>query len=537
MAIAASLAMTSTATLHAANGPHAAGSWGAQKDGTFHNPVLPADYSDIDCIRVGNEYFTISSTFQYSPGMVILRSKDLINWRIVGHAITDITQISPDLNWDKMNRYGRGVWAGSIRHHAGRFWIYFGTADEGYFMTSAPRAEGPWEPLTCVMKDSGWDDCCPFWDDDGQGYLVGTRFAPDPKTGAKYNIHLFKLSTDGKSLMPGFDEILYQSQGSEASKLYKWNGLYYHFFSEVKPEGRVTMMRRSATLTGPAEVRQLNHVKLRPAAGEIGDHEPNQGGIVQAPDGRWWFVTHQGTGSWEGRTMCVLPVTWRDGWPIIGEVGADGIGNMVWQDKMPVLGQPRSVPQSSDFFRSSQLGPQWEWNYQPRKEKWSLTQRRGWLRLHAFAPLERGNLFKAGNTLTQRVFGCDGVATVKLDISKMADGQAAGLCQYGGRYAWLGAVQENGACWLTYNFNGAITRGPVITSKLLWLQTRINANGTAKWAYSFDGRNFTAFGETYRLEWANYRGSRLGIFTYNDSGEAGFVDVDSFQYDFAGPHR
>jgi beta-xylosidase len=179
--------------------------------------------------------------------------------------------------------------------------------------------------------------------------------------------------------------------------------LYYHFFSEVKPEGRVTMMRRSSTLTGLAEVRQLNHVKLYPAVGEIADREPNQGGIVQVPDGSWWFVTHQGNGNWEGRTLCVLPVTWRDGWPIIGAEGVDGIGNMVWEARLPVRGQRRSAPQSSDDFRSSQLGPQWEWNYQPRAGKWSLTERRGWLRLRAFAPLERGNLFKAGNTITQRI--------------------------------------------------------------------------------------------------------------------------------------
>jgi len=531
------LALLTTATMnpltqaHASgNGPYPPGSWGAQPDGTFHNPVLPADYSDIDCICVGGEYYAISSTFQYSPGMVILRSHDLINWRIAGHAIPDITQISPELNWDRMNRYGRGVWAGSMRYHAGRFWIYFGTADEGYFMTSSPSVEGPWEPLTCVLKAGGWDDCCPFWDDDGQGYLIGTRFGPDPKTGDRYNIHLFKLTVDGKALAPGFDEILYHGPGSEANKLYKWNGLYYHFFSEVKPEGRVTMMRRSATLTDPGQVRQLNHVKEHPGPGEIGDREPNQGGIVQAPDGGWWFVTHQGSGSWEGRALCVLPVTWVDGWPVIGEPGPDGIGNMVWQARVPVPGGQRSAPQTSDDFQSSQLGPQWEWNYQPRSDKWSLTTRPGWLSLQAFRPLQRGNLLKAGNILTQRVFGCAGTATVKMDISQMADGQAAGLCQYGGRYAWLGVVQEGGVRRLAYNFNGTLAQGPEVPGPLLWLRTAISDDGDATWSYSSDGRVFTPFGDHYHLEWANYRGSRLGIFTFNDEQDAGSVDIASFEY-------
>ena len=156
--------------------------WGDQGTGIYHNPVLPADYSDIDCIRVGTDYYAISSTFQFSPGMVILQSKDLVNWRILGHAVTDLTQIGPELNWDRMNRYGKGIWAGSIRYHDNRFWIYFGTPDEGYFMTTATDPAGPWEPLHRVMNEPGWDDCCPFWDDDGQGYFIGTHFADGYKT-------------------------------------------------------------------------------------------------------------------------------------------------------------------------------------------------------------------------------------------------------------------------------------------------------------------------------------------------------------------
>ena len=141
--------------------------WGAQSDGTYRNPVLPSDYSDLDCIRVGADYFAISSTFQFSPGMVILHSRDLVNWTIAGHAVYDLTQIGPELNWDRMNRTGKGIWAGAIRHHDGKFWVFFGTPDEGYFMTTAADVAGPWAPLHPVLKEAGWDDCCPFWDDDG----------------------------------------------------------------------------------------------------------------------------------------------------------------------------------------------------------------------------------------------------------------------------------------------------------------------------------------------------------------------------------
>ena len=173
--------------------------WGDQGDGTYQNPVLPSDYSDLDCIRVGADYYAISSTFQFSPGVVILHSRDLVNWTIAGHAVADLTQISPELNWDRMDRYGKGIWAGAIRHHAGKFWIYFGTPDEGYFMTTASDVRGPWAPLHCVLKGAGWDDCCAFWDDNGQGYLVGTCFRDG------YNIHLWKLTPDGRDLVPESD--------------------------------------------------------------------------------------------------------------------------------------------------------------------------------------------------------------------------------------------------------------------------------------------------------------------------------------------
>ncbi len=202
--------------------------WGDQQDGTYHNPLLPGDYSDTDCIRVGNDYYAISSTFQFSPGVVILHSKDLVNWTIKGHAVPDLTQISAELNWDRMNRYAHGIWAGAIRYRYNKFWVYFGTPDEGYFVTTASKIEGPWEPLHCLLPASGWDDCCPFWDDDGQGYLVGSCFAEG------YKIHLFKLTVDGKDIVRSSGKVIHQSEGSEANKLYKINGLYYHFYSEVK---------------------------------------------------------------------------------------------------------------------------------------------------------------------------------------------------------------------------------------------------------------------------------------------------------------
>lgn len=504
--------------------------WGDQRDGTYRNPVLPGDYSDIDCIRVGDDFYAISSTFQYSPGMVILKSRDLVNWTIAGHAVTNLTEIGPELNWDRMDRAGRGIWAGSIRHHAGKFWVYFGTPEEGYFMTTAKDVSGPWEPLTQLKKSAGWDDCCPFWDDDGQGYFIGSQFSQDPANGKKYNIHLWKMTPDGKALIPESDTILHQSNGSEANKLFKHNGTYYHYYSEVKGEGRVPMMGRAKNILGPYEHRQICHVN-----NDL-DKGPNQGGIVQVQDGSWWFFTHHGAGDWSGRCASLLPVNWIDGWPVIGTPGPDGIGNMVWSGRKPVQGIAPATPQTDDDFSGKSLPPQWEWHYHPRAEKWSLTDRPGFLRLHAFKPLRGDNLVKVGNILTQRSMRTSSnVVTTRLDLSGLADGQRAGLCHLGaGSQAAIGVIQQPGKRCVFFSTGGKLTPGAEFKDAAIWLRTSWGLDGMATFAFSNDGNSFQPIGESFRMTWAAYRGSRIGLFSYNPTKDAGFADFDSFHYTYSG---
>lgn len=500
-------------------------SWGDQGDGTYRNPVLPGDYSDLDCIRVGDDYYAISSTFQYSPGMVVLHSRDLVNWRILGHVVSDVTQIGPEMNWDRMNRYNKGVWAGAIRYHGGKFWVYFGTADEGYFMSTARDPAGPWEPLQRVLAEAGWDDCCPFWDDDGQGYFVGTNFKDGYKT------WLFKLTPDGRGLVPGSRVLINEGAHREANKLYKINGTYYHFFSEhVSGLGRYVMMQRAARITGPyTGRRQLSHAQ--PEA-----REPNQGGLVQTPAGGWYFFTHHGSGDWAGRCASLLPVTWVDGWPILGQVGADGIGTMVWTARKPVQGGPVLVPQSDDDFSGPRLGVQWEWNYQPRADKWSLSERPGWLRLHAWKPLRADDLKRAGNTLTQRVMRARrNVVTAELDPSGLADGQVAGLCHYHRNYATIAVRREQGSLVIEAARNQAILHGPAVAAKPLWLRSEWDLDGLCRFSYSTDGQTFASLGEPYQFGWADYRGERIGLFSYNNAGEAGYADFASFTYRYDSP--
>ncbi len=493
--------------------------WGDQGDGTYRNPVLPCDYSDLDCIRVGDDYYAISSTMQFSPGMAILHSKDLVNWALIGHAVNDLTQIGPELHWDRMNRYGRGIWAGAIRYAKGRFWIYFGTPDEGYFMTSAVNPAGPWEPLHPLMKSSGWDDCCPFWDDDGQGYFVGTHFKD------RYKTYLWKLTPDGKGLIEDSRVLINEGAGREASKLLKVNGTYYHFFSEVLNGTRVVMMQRSKTIMGPyTERRQLT-------AANRESNEPNQGGLVDTVNGEWYFLTHHGKGDWEGRAASLLPVTWNEGWPIPGATDSTGKpGLMVWSGKKPLPGR-RTLPQTSDDFTSASLGSQWQWNYQPRADHWSLSERPGFLRLKAFRPLKPDDMMTAGNTLTQRSFrSTENQVTLCLDLSGMADGQKAGLCHFAKSHSALGIARDGDTLRIESRENGKLAQGPEIRTGHVWLRSSWGLDGRSRYAYSTDGKEFVDFGPEYKLSWGYYRGDRIGIYCFNTKQDQGHVDVDFLEY-------
>ena len=499
------------------------GKWGDQGNGTFLNPVLPADFSDLDAIRVGDDFYAISSTMQYSPGMAVLHSNDLVSWQILGHVVPDLTALDPELGAGRMNRDGRGIWAGSIRFHDGRFWVYFGTPDGGIYMATASHPEGPWSSPKAVIAGRGWDDPCPFWDDDGKGYLVTTRTDAD-RDGQKYRIHLFSMNPAGDGIVEGSDRVIHQSRGSEANKLYKIAGVYLHYFSEVKPEGRVAMMDRAKSLQGPWEVRQLNHVH-----GMV-DKEPNQGGLIQLKDGSWWFLTHQGRGDWEGRAGVLLPVTWLGGWPIIGRPGPDSIGEMVWGGSKPLRSKSASAFFGSDSLRERSLLPQWEWRYQPQHGAWSLTGKG--LRLQALLPTSGKSGF-AGvrDVITQRaVRSAKAQVTVKLDLTGLTEGQEAGLAHFAKSDCRLAAVQTQGIRKLSRTDQPGSTVGPVLTAANVWLRSTWGVQGVASFSYSFDGKTFTEIGEPCRLTWGSYRGDRVGLYTWNSAGDRGYAEFSDFRY-------
>ncbi|WP_221312824.1 glycoside hydrolase family 43 protein [Granulicella aggregans] len=508
--------------------PHAlTEKWGDQGDGTYVNPILPGDFSDPDVIRVGDAVYMISSTMQYSPGMAVLESRDMVNWKIIGHVVQDLSAIDRALNWDRMNRPGRGIWAGSIRFQSGRFWVYFGTPDQGIYVSTAEKPAGPWSAPHLVLAGTGWDDPCSFRDDDGQNYLVTTHFSAQGAIQTTYNIHLLKLSSDGLEVLHGYDHVIHRSEGSEANKLYKVNELYYHYYSEVKPEGRVPMMERSKSLDGPWESQQLMHVH-----GAL-DKEPNQGGLIQMPSDKWYFVSHQGKGDWEGRATVLLPVTWVQGWPIIGEIGPDGIGNMIWHDWKPVDGLPRRDIATSDEFSSPELQPAWEWNYQPNAAMWSLRERPGYLRLYALPPLRVGHSTSIRNVITQRSLRTSSNQfTVKLDLAGMTTGQESGITHFAKSRAAITVVQSGAIRKLSVAVNGVRTAGPTVDGTTLWLRSDWDFAGRSHFSFSTDGLTYRRLGGNYRMTWGDYRGDRIGIFTSNASG-GGYLDVDLVRYETA----
>lgn len=494
-----------------------------QRQGTYTNPVLPGDFSDLDAIRVGDDFYAISSTFQYSPGMVVLHSRDLVHWSYLGHVVHNLTALDPELNWNRMGRAGRGIWAGSIREHAGRFFVYFGTPDQGIFMASAAKPAGPWTAPKLILAAAGWDDPCPFWDEDGKAYLVATHFATEPSNGKTYNIHLFAMTPQGDALIAGPTRILHQSRGSEANKLYKIHGLYFHFFSEVRPEGRVVIMERAKSLDGPWQERQVLHV--RPKI----DKEPNQGGLIELASGRWYFLSHQGTGDWEGRAGVLLSVTWIDGWPIIGHVGKDGVGNMVWTANAPIPSVGHSDGLAvSDNFDGPELKPAWEWNYQPNPALWNLSDRPGFLRLFAAPALRANDLRTVPDILTQRALRAeDTTATVRMDLVGMHNGQQAGLMHYAQNVCALTVSRKAQA--LVIGFARGNANGPAIpiSTERVWLRSEWGWDGVSRFSYSTDGVSFSLIGTPCKAGWAFYRGDRIAIYT---TGSSGYVDLDKFTY-------
>ena len=487
---------------------------------SYRNPILFADYSDPDVIRDGKNYYLIASTFHFFPGVPILRSEDLVHWTILGHVMTRL-DIDPRYSMIGGNRYGKGVWAPSIRKHNGVFYVYFPTPTEGIYVSTAPRITGPWTKPIAVIAEPGLEDPCPFWDDDGKAYLIHSRTGAGP-------LILHRMSRDGKRVLDE-GKVIAEDRVHlpvlEGPKLYK-RGSYYYIFAPFGGVGAGSQaVLRSHTLYGPYEHRVVL------AQGNTNVNGPHQGAYVETPDGKGWFIHFQQDGG-HGRIVHLEPVRWHDDWPLIGKDPEDEItGWPVPSGPMPVHASPsmsRMRPQTSDEFDAPVLGPQWEWNHNPDDEHWSLQLKRGFLRL---IPMPAQTLLDARNTLTQCMQDDAFEFTVRLDVSGMKSGVHAGIAMFDASPAGLEIAQSGSERRLQFFQLSDHVPGPTLSQAIIQLRVRIIGD-QADYSFSTDeGKSFHAIGDPSQIHFSWWKGARPAIFAFTtESTEPAAIDVDWVHY-------
>lgn len=480
--------------------------WGDLGNGYYRNPVLNADYSDPDVVRVGKDFYMVCSEFHYM-GIPVLHSQDLVNWEIVGKAY-DRLDAAP--RYSEMDAYGRGSWAPSITFHNEWFYLYFCTPTEGLFMTRTQDPAGPWEPLHCVYQTEGWEDPCPFWDEDGTAYLGHSVLGAGP-------IIVHRMSADGKSLLDN-GKVVYVGKTAEGTKFYKSHGYYML----VIPEGGVgkgwqTVLRSKESVYGPFERKVVLET------GKTNVNGPHQGSLIELDSGESWFIHFQDTGAL-GRVCHLQPVRWEDDWPVMGNAGEPV---SIWKKPDTGVSLSPSRPQTSDDFAGPSLGLQWAFNHNPIEEKISLSQQPGALRMYS---MKAAHLLSARNTLTQKLMGRKGQITVRLDPSGMAAGQRAGLALLGGQSEnWVEVQNRDGKLYVEAVAGGTAAHGPLIEGSL-WLRCSVDLDGVTSFAFSLDGKGFMHLGGACEVVNGFWKGARPGLYTFHTHGSGGYADWYGFEY-------
>jgi len=551
-----------------------AGVWVSdQGDGTYINPILNGDYSDPDVVRVGDDYYLTSSSFTNIPGLPVLHSKDLVNWTLIGYALE---RNVPEAH-HAVPRRGGGVWAPSIRHHDGRFYIYYPDPDFGIYMVSTTDPKGPWTKPVLVDTTKGAIDPVPFWDEDGQAYL-GFAFAAS-RAGFNNVIALRKLSADGtktegetrhiieadKLPMTKSSEGLTPWFTTEGTKIYKRGGWYYVFAPSGSVKGGWQGVFRSKNIWGPYEARNVLD------QGKTWVNGPHQGAWVDTPTGEDWFIHFQDTDTY-GRRVHLQPMQWgKDGWPIIGErQGRETYGQPVTRHKKPDLPiQPIAKPLVDDEFDDGyHLG--WQWSANPA-EDWVDHSVKGRLRLKSVS--SSANLWEAGHMLTQKLPGMTFSATTQLSLTPNLPGERAGLLVMGYDYGWIGLEQTTDGLRLVQvtrlRANMGVQMGPVLQSSetvltapvevkgpvyvrvsftpvttpnlpppepLYWPSMMRSTNAKVIFSYSLDGTHFTPFGPGFTTQQGRWVGTQIGLFAQSPAGtmsntatRVGYADFDFFR--------
>lgn len=524
-------------------------SWSADNgNGTFTNPLFYDEFSDPDIIRVGEDYYLAGTTMHSVPGLVVLHSKDLVNWEFSSYCF-DRFDDSDDFNLrNGKEAYGQGIWAPAIRYHNGKFYIFSNINGHGLQVYISDSAKGPW---THHKVNGDIYDLSVLFDEDGKIYAVH-----------KYgNVTVTELKPDLSGPVEGSSKVVIPEGNAmgEGHHVYKINGMYYILSADYSPMGRM-QCARSKSIWGPYETcviseRESYGYAAGWSVGNMGigrplpedgfsfqNNKPNglnlgcatihQGGIVQAPDGKWWGVSMLDFNA-VGRTVCLSPITWVDGWPYFGLEKNLGRSPRTWFKPNDMVKTPQAPYDRCDDFSGKTFKPVWQWNHNPNDKMWSLNkERKGWLRLHSMPAKQ---LLWAKNTLTQRAIGPVSYTSVKLDASRLKVGDEAGLGAINAPYASLGVVKTdkglNLRCY-DQNTNKEVWK-PLAKSKVVWLRLWGDYDKSQlQYSYSLDGKNWENIGEQmlspYQLK--TFQGVRVVLYAFNKKElNGGVADFDDFK--------
>lgn len=500
-------------------------------DGSFANPVLHADYPDPDVVRVGDEYWMTASSFGQAPGLPILHSRDLVNWTLAGHALP---RLVPEDTYD-VPQHGNGVWAPALRHHDGRFWIYYPDPDFGIYVTTAVDPRGEWSRPVLVVPGRGLIDPCPLWDDDGSVWLVHAWARS--RAGFNNVLTLRRLTPDGLSpaddggavivdgnRLPGYTTL-------EGPKLSKRGAEYLVFAAAGGVSTGWQSVFRARDIHGPYEARIVLD------QGRSAVNGPHQGAWVDTPSGEDWFLHFQDAGA-AGRIVHLEPMAWsEDGWPVIGwDPDGNGRGEPVARWRKPALApQPAAVPASSDELEAGPLGLQWQWQANPDPAWWSLSDVPGSLRLFA-QPLPEGatNLWPVASLLLQKPPAEAFEVTTEMTFPAERPGERAGLLVLGTDYAWVGVERTPAgrALVLRTCLGAADGKGERVAATLpapdgpVRLRVEWRPGGLCRFGVSSDGRDFTLLEPGFTARPGRWVGARVGVFAATASGAPAGAPAD-----------
>lgn len=510
---------------------------------TYKNPILYADYSDPDVIRVGDDFYMVASSFTYLPGVPLLHSRDLVHWEIINYCVKS-------LPFEKyaMPSHGSGTWAPSIRYHNGMFIAFIPLVDEGILVARSADPYGEFS-LNMLCERKGWIDSCPFWDEDGKAYMV---FAyAGSRAGIKHRLMVVEMDPDCRKLT-GEPVLIFDGEQmaptTEGPKMYKKDGYYYILMPSGGVENGWQSCLRSRNVYGPYEYK----IVMRQGISKV--NGPHQGGWITSPDGKDWFVHFQDVIEL-GRITHLQPMCFFEDWPFIGQDrDGDGIGEPVEEWQVPVEGAPEYEIARSDDFASEKLGLQWQWQANPNPENYSLTDNPGHLRLFCKKNPERENLlWYAPNVLTQIPQSQAFTMTVKVSLNGQKTGDFAGIGTVGHQYAYAGICQGTDGLEIKC-FEGKVSdkmfRGQAVETCVwsvplcknaaegqiesrndqtaVWLRLTVRKDKTYGFAYSLDGESFTDTGLSFHLYRATWTGAKICLWacSRDNEGSDGYGDFE-----------